>query len=149
MADPPRTVDVLRGLREIGVAVSLDDFGAGHSSLAHVKQLSVEKLKIDQSFVAGMADSPQDAAIVRSAVDLAPGPPVRHRRGRRDTRRLGAAGRLRVRPSAGVIRGAPDVGGDAGRVAAYDRQTDDDWCARRALARQPTYRQPGQSIQQG
>ena len=71
MADPPRTVDVLRRLREIGVAVSLDDFDAGHSSLAHLKQLSVDKLKIDQSFVAGMADSPQDAAIVRSTVDLA------------------------------------------------------------------------------
>jgi len=71
MADPPRTVDVLRRLREIGVAVSLDDFGAGHSSLAHLKQLSVDKLKIDQSFVAGTADSPQDAAIVRSTVDLA------------------------------------------------------------------------------
>ena len=70
MADPPRTVDVLRRLREIGVAVSLDDLGAGHSSLALLKQLSVDKLKIDQSFVAGMADSPQDAAIVRSTVEL-------------------------------------------------------------------------------
>ena len=108
MADPPRTVDVLRRLREIGVAVSLDDFGAGHSTLAHLKQLSVDKLKIDQSFVAGMADSPQDAAIVRSTVDRAHrAPPARHRRGRRDTRRLGAAGRLRVRPVAGYFVARP------------------------------------------
>jgi EAL domain-containing protein (putative c-di-GMP-specific phosphodiesterase class I) len=71
MSDPLRTVDVLARLREIGVAVSLDDFGAGHSSLAHLKQLSVDKLKIDQSFVLRMAEDPHDAAIVCSTVDLA------------------------------------------------------------------------------
>jgi len=71
MSDLPRTVDVLARLREIGVAVSLDDFGAGQSSLAHLKQLKVDKLKLDQSFVLGMADDPQDAAIVRSTVELA------------------------------------------------------------------------------
>jgi diguanylate cyclase (GGDEF)-like protein len=71
MSDPLRTVDVLGRLREIGVAVSLDDFGAGHSSLAHLKQLSVDKLKIDQLFVMGMAEDARDAAIVRSTVDLA------------------------------------------------------------------------------
>jgi diguanylate cyclase len=71
MADPLRTVDVLGRLREIGVVVSLDDFGAGHSSLAHLKQLSVDKLKIDRSFVLDMANDPHDAAIVRSTVDLA------------------------------------------------------------------------------
>ncbi|MFL5860873.1 MAG: putative bifunctional diguanylate cyclase/phosphodiesterase [Solirubrobacteraceae bacterium] len=70
MSDPVRTVDVLARLREIGVAVSLDDFGTGHSSLAHLKQLSVDKLKIDQSFVLSMADDPHDAAIVRSTIDL-------------------------------------------------------------------------------
>ena len=71
MADPLRTVDVLARLREIGVAVSLDDFGAGQSSLAHLKQLNVDKLKIDQSFVLNIVDDPHDAAIVRSTVDLA------------------------------------------------------------------------------
>jgi EAL domain-containing protein (putative c-di-GMP-specific phosphodiesterase class I) len=71
MADPLRTVDVLGRLHEIGVVVSLDDFGAGHSSLSHLKQLSVDKLKIDQSFVLGMGDDSRDAAIVRSTVDLA------------------------------------------------------------------------------
>ena len=66
-----RTIGVLGRLREIGLPVSLDDFGAGRSSLGHLKQLSVDKLKIDQSFVLGMADDPHDAAIVRSTVDLA------------------------------------------------------------------------------
>ena len=71
MADPERTVDVLERLRELGVAISLDDFGAGHSSLAHLKQLNVDELKIDRSFVLRMADDPHDAAIVRLTVDLA------------------------------------------------------------------------------
>jgi diguanylate cyclase (GGDEF)-like protein len=71
MSDPSRTIDVLRRLHEIGVAVSLDDFGAGQSSLAHLKQLCVDQLKIDQSFVVNIADDPHDAAIVRSTVDLA------------------------------------------------------------------------------
>jgi diguanylate cyclase (GGDEF)-like protein len=71
MADPERTVDVLARLGELGVGISLDDFGAGHSSLAHLKQLSVDELKIDRSFVLHMADDAHDAAIVRSTVDLA------------------------------------------------------------------------------
>jgi diguanylate cyclase (GGDEF)-like protein len=71
MADPGRTVDVLARLRELGVGISLDDFGAGHTSLAHLKQLSVDELKIDRSFVLRMADDAHDAAIVRSTVDLA------------------------------------------------------------------------------
>jgi diguanylate cyclase (GGDEF)-like protein len=71
MSDPLRTVDVLARLREIGVTISLDDFGAGHSSLTHLKQLSVHKLKVDQSFVLNIADDLHDAAIVRSTIDLA------------------------------------------------------------------------------
>ena len=71
MTDPERTVDALARLREIGVGISLDDFGAGHSSLAHLKQLSVDELKIDRSFVLRMAEDARDAAIVRSTVDLA------------------------------------------------------------------------------
>ena len=124
MADPLRTVDVLARLREIGVAVSLDDFGAGHSSLAHLKQLSVDKLKIDQSFVLGMADDPHDAAIVRSTVDLA------HRLNLRviaEGVETQAAWELLADcacdAGAGLLRGAPNVGGDAGRVAARDRPT--------------------------
>src|SRR4051794_35241374 len=70
MADPERSLEVLRELRKIGVAMSLDDFGAGHVSLGHLKQLGVDELKIDRSFVMRVADDARDAAIVHSTVDL-------------------------------------------------------------------------------
>jgi diguanylate cyclase (GGDEF)-like protein len=70
MADVERTVDVLRGLRAIGVGTALDDFGAGHAALAHLKQLDVETLKIDCSFVMRVAQDVRDGAIVQSLVDL-------------------------------------------------------------------------------
>jgi EAL domain-containing protein (putative c-di-GMP-specific phosphodiesterase class I) len=71
MADVARTVDVLVGLRAIGVRTALDDFGAGHAGLGHLKQLHVDTLKIDRSFVGRIAHDERDAAIVRSLVDLA------------------------------------------------------------------------------
>jgi diguanylate cyclase (GGDEF)-like protein len=70
MADPERTLGVLAALREVGVFTALDDFGAGHASLGHLKQLSVDELKIDRSFVMGLLDDDRDAAIVRTVVDL-------------------------------------------------------------------------------
>ena len=70
MADPERTLEVLAGLREIGVATALDDFGAGHVSLGHLKQLDLDELKIDRSFVMRLASDDRDAAIVQATVDL-------------------------------------------------------------------------------
>jgi diguanylate cyclase (GGDEF)-like protein len=70
MVDPERTLDVLAALREIGVRTALDDFGAGHASLGHLKQLRVDELKIDRSFVIRLLEDQQDAAIVRTMVDL-------------------------------------------------------------------------------
>jgi EAL domain-containing protein (putative c-di-GMP-specific phosphodiesterase class I) len=70
MADPERTLGVLAALREIGVLTALDDFAAGHASLGHLKQLRVDELKIDRSFVLGLLDDDRDAAIVRTSVDL-------------------------------------------------------------------------------
>jgi EAL domain-containing protein (putative c-di-GMP-specific phosphodiesterase class I) len=71
MADPVRVIHVLEGLRALGVRLSLDDFGTGTSSLAYLKRLPLDELKIDRSFVQGMTDSRPDAVIVRSITELA------------------------------------------------------------------------------
>jgi diguanylate cyclase (GGDEF)-like protein len=71
MGDPRRATDVLERLRAIGVRLSLDDFGTGHSSLSYLKRLPLDEVKIDRSFVIGMAEDASDAAIVRSTIDLA------------------------------------------------------------------------------
>jgi diguanylate cyclase len=71
MQDPERAMDVLRDLHGLGVHLSIDDFGTGFSSLAYMKQLPVHELKIDRTFVQGMASSEKDVSIVRSTVQLA------------------------------------------------------------------------------
>jgi diguanylate cyclase (GGDEF)-like protein len=71
MADPTRTLGILERLRSLGVGLSLDDFGTGHSSLAYLRQLQVDELKIDRSFVTDMIRDGQNAAIVQSTIDLA------------------------------------------------------------------------------
>jgi diguanylate cyclase len=71
MADPERTLEVLSGLRAIGVGTALDDFGAGHASLGHLKALEVDELKIDRSFVVGLPEDERDVAIVYATVELA------------------------------------------------------------------------------
>ena len=68
--DPARTEDVLRELAEFGVALSLDDFGTGYSSLRHLKRLPVREIKIDRSFIQRLHLDADDAAIVRSIIDL-------------------------------------------------------------------------------
>jgi EAL domain-containing protein (putative c-di-GMP-specific phosphodiesterase class I) len=71
MADPLRVGAVLERLRGVGVKLAIDDFGTGYSSLAYLKSLPVDLLKIDRSFVSGMTDEQRDAAVVRSAIELA------------------------------------------------------------------------------
>lgn len=71
MANPARALEVLRGLGALGVALSIDDFGVGYTSLNYLKTLPVGVLKIDRSFVGNMATDPADAMIVRSTIDLA------------------------------------------------------------------------------
>ena len=71
LADPPQALAILSLLRSLGLRISLDDFGTGYSSLTHLRQLPVDEIKIDKSFVMGMSSSEADAAIVRAMVDLA------------------------------------------------------------------------------
>lgn len=71
MSDPPRTMEVLTRLSNMGIRLAIDDFGIGYSSLGYLKKLPVDEIKIDKSFVIGMATDRDDAAIVRSTVELA------------------------------------------------------------------------------
>ncbi len=70
LADPLCASRVLANLSAMGVRISLDDFGTGYSSLAYLKQLPVDEIKIDKSFVTNMALDARDVAIVRSIIDL-------------------------------------------------------------------------------
>jgi diguanylate cyclase (GGDEF)-like protein len=71
MADPARVATVLDELHAMGVRIAIDDFGTGYSSLVHLKRLPVDYIKIDRSFVMNMDANDDDAAIVRSTIDLA------------------------------------------------------------------------------
>ena len=70
LADPEGAARRLQELRALGVRVSIDDFGAGQTSLGYVATLPIDELKIDQSFVAAVDSRAADAAIVHSIVDL-------------------------------------------------------------------------------
>jgi EAL domain-containing protein (putative c-di-GMP-specific phosphodiesterase class I) len=71
MQDPERVVEVLSHLGVMGLSLSIDDFGTGQASLTYLKELPVEKLKIDQSFVHDIATNPDDQLIVRATIELA------------------------------------------------------------------------------
>ena len=71
MHDPERVGATLHRLRDIGIQLSIDDFGTGYSSLSYLKDLPVQELKIDHSFVRHMLESDKNAAIVHATVTLA------------------------------------------------------------------------------
>jgi diguanylate cyclase (GGDEF)-like protein len=70
MTEPTRAKRLLEQLTALGVGISIDDFGAGYTSLGQLKNLPVSELKIDRSFVMTMTEDNSDAVIVHSVVDL-------------------------------------------------------------------------------
>jgi EAL domain-containing protein (putative c-di-GMP-specific phosphodiesterase class I) len=68
--DPARALDVLKRLKELGVQLELDDFGTGYSSLTYVRMFPIDALKIDRSFVQGVCQSAEDAAIVEAVISM-------------------------------------------------------------------------------
>jgi EAL domain-containing protein (putative c-di-GMP-specific phosphodiesterase class I) len=71
MRDPTSVEPQLRRLREVGVRLAIDDFGSGHSSLSRLRDLDVDLLKIDRTFLDGVGDDERAARLVRATLDLA------------------------------------------------------------------------------
>lgn len=73
LEDVDHVLEVIEALKRNQLTLSIDDFGTGYSSLAYLKRFAVDKLKIDQSFVRNLAVDKQDAAIIRSIIELGRG----------------------------------------------------------------------------
>lgn len=72
LMDPaPAVLEMLARLREIGIHLAIDDFGTGFSSLTHLRQLSIDELKVDQTFIQGLGRNEDDSSIVTAVVHLA------------------------------------------------------------------------------
>jgi len=71
MADPEATTSRLEELRRLGVRIAIDDFGTGYSSLGYLRRLPVDVLKIDKTFIDGVAAGPHESALARAVIKLA------------------------------------------------------------------------------
>jgi diguanylate cyclase (GGDEF)-like protein len=71
MSDPERALATVNQLSQLGVRLAVDDFGTGHSSLANLRRLPIDELKIDRSFVTPMLHDENDLIIVRSTINMA------------------------------------------------------------------------------
>lgn len=71
MHNTETTLECVRNLKTLGIQLSLDDFGTGYSSLSYLKRFAVDKLKIDQSFVRDILQDREDAAIVKTIIQMA------------------------------------------------------------------------------
>ena len=71
MAEPIRAREILKKIKASGIHLSIDDFGTGYSSLSYIKQLPVDEIKIDRSFVMGMVLEDDGDIIVKATIDLA------------------------------------------------------------------------------
>lgn len=70
MTDAPRAIQALTELNDMGLLIAIDDFGTGYSSLSYLKRFPISYLKIDQSFVGGVCENPDDAAIIRAIIAM-------------------------------------------------------------------------------
>jgi EAL domain-containing protein (putative c-di-GMP-specific phosphodiesterase class I) len=70
MEESEDSIDRLGALKRLGVRLAIDDFGTGYSSLSYLRRFPLDILKVDRSFVEGVAQGPEDAAIVRAVVNL-------------------------------------------------------------------------------
>lgn len=71
MDNANRSIKMLRTIKDLGIKISIDDFGTGYSSLNYLRHLPIDYLKIDQSFIRNMTINSNDAAIVKTIIDLA------------------------------------------------------------------------------
>ena len=70
LQDTDETISTLNQLRDLGVRIAMDDFGTGYSSLGYLRKFPFDKIKIDRSFIADLADKPDSIAIVRAVAGL-------------------------------------------------------------------------------
>jgi diguanylate cyclase (GGDEF)-like protein len=71
MTDPERAREVLNGLRRLGLRIAVDDYGTGYCALAYLRDLPIDELKIDRSFISQVIADRRSAAIVNSTIELA------------------------------------------------------------------------------
>lgn len=71
LLDVKHTIEMLSKLKEIGVYISVDDFGKGYSSLNYLRDMDIDELKIDKSFILGLTKNPKNASIAKSIITLA------------------------------------------------------------------------------
>jgi EAL domain-containing protein (putative c-di-GMP-specific phosphodiesterase class I) len=70
MSNPTVAIAIMNNFHARGICLAIDDFGTGYSSLSYLKSFKIHKLKIDQSFVRNLTETPADQAIVSAVIDL-------------------------------------------------------------------------------
>ena len=114
--DTDATMATLQALKSLGVRLAIDDFGTGYSSLSYVRQFPIDILKIDRSFVASMADGPDETALLHSILQLSETLHLETvAEGIEDAGQLAELQTPRRRPGAGLpVRPSARIGRDLG-----------------------------------